>query len=72
MYNPDTDLLFPARILPALGDMRAATWRELVNCVIVAGAEIFHSAKEETEQYMRKKAASYHGETPDNLNEKKR
>jgi hypothetical protein len=38
MYNPDTDLLFPPRILPALRDLRGITWRELVTSVSEAGA----------------------------------
>jgi hypothetical protein len=37
MYNPDTDLLFPPRILPALADLLDTAWEELINCVIVAG-----------------------------------
>jgi hypothetical protein len=37
MYNPDTDLLFPPRTLPALRDLRSATWRDLVSRVIEAG-----------------------------------
>jgi hypothetical protein len=48
MYNPDTDLLFPTRILPALGDMRGATWQELVNCFIVAGADSPEQEKHQT------------------------
>ena len=39
MYNPDTDLLFPPRILPALRDLRGTTWQELVNGVILAGPD---------------------------------
>jgi hypothetical protein len=38
MYNPDTDLLFPPRILPALRDLRGITWRELVTSVTEAEA----------------------------------
>jgi hypothetical protein len=30
MYNPDTDLLFPARVIPALADLRGDEWRTLV------------------------------------------
>jgi hypothetical protein len=37
MYNPDTDLLFPPRALPALRDIRGSAWQELVNNVIMAG-----------------------------------
>jgi hypothetical protein len=39
MVNPDTDFLFPPRILPALTDLRGKPWEELVNCVIVAGPD---------------------------------
>ena len=39
MYNPDTDLLFPPRILPALRDLRGTIWQELVTNVIAAGPE---------------------------------
>lgn len=37
MYNPDTDLLFPPRILPVLRDLRDSPWQELVTSVIAAG-----------------------------------
>ena len=37
MYNPDTDLLFPPRILPTLRDLRGMPWQELVTSVISAG-----------------------------------
>jgi len=33
MYNHDTDLLFPPRLIPALRDLRGPTWRELVERV---------------------------------------
>jgi hypothetical protein len=39
MYNPDTDLLFPPRILPALRDLRGAQWQELVTNIIAAGPD---------------------------------
>jgi hypothetical protein len=39
MYNPDTDLLFPLRALPELGDIRGTAWRGLVSSVILAGAD---------------------------------
>ena len=39
MYNPDTDLLFPQRALPALRDLRGAPWRDLVTHVIEAGPD---------------------------------
>ena len=37
MYNPETDLLFPPRSLPALYDLRGAAWQELVARVLAAG-----------------------------------
>ena len=30
MYNPDTDLLFPGRVIPTLRDQRGETWQGLV------------------------------------------
>ncbi len=33
MYNPDTDLLFPPRLMAQLRDLRGAEWRELVERV---------------------------------------
>ena len=30
MYNPDTDLLFPGRVISTLGDQRGETWQGLV------------------------------------------
>ena len=39
MYNPETDLLFPPRVLPALCDLRGAPWRDLVTHVIEAGSD---------------------------------
>jgi predicted peroxiredoxin len=39
MYNPDTDLLFPPRTIPALRDLRGAAWRDLVTGVIEAGPD---------------------------------
>ncbi len=38
MYNPDTDLLFPPRALPALRNLRCTAWQELVSSVIMAGS----------------------------------
>jgi predicted peroxiredoxin len=37
MYNPDTDLLFPLRALPELGNLRGSAWRGLVSSVVLAG-----------------------------------
>jgi len=31
MNNPDTDLLFPLRVIPDLADLRGEKWRKLVN-----------------------------------------
>ncbi len=31
MYNTDTELLFPSRVIPELRDQRGATWRKLVD-----------------------------------------
>lgn len=39
MYNPETDLLFPPRTLPALRDLRGAPWRDLVTLVLEAGPD---------------------------------
>jgi hypothetical protein len=39
MYNPDTDLLFPPRVLPALRDLRGMGWQSLVTRVMDSGAE---------------------------------
>ena len=33
MYNPDTELLFPSRVIPILGDQRRKTWQKLVGRV---------------------------------------
>lgn len=30
MYNSDTELLFPTRVIPVLGEMRGETWQELI------------------------------------------
>jgi hypothetical protein len=37
LYNHDTDLLFPGRVIPTLRDQRGETWQELV--ARVGGAE---------------------------------
>ena len=39
MYNPETDLLFPPRSLPALCELRGQLWRELVTRVLEAGPD---------------------------------
>lgn len=33
MYNSDTELLFPLRVIPTLGSLRGEPWRELVRQV---------------------------------------
>lgn len=33
MYNPDTELLFPLRVLPQLASLRGEEWRKLVERV---------------------------------------
>jgi len=33
MYNPDTELLFPPRLLPQVRDLRGPVWKELVDRV---------------------------------------
>jgi hypothetical protein len=33
MYNEDTDLIFPNRVIPELRDLRGASWRNLVDKV---------------------------------------
>lgn len=30
MNNPDTNLLFPMRVIPSLGDLRGEAWQQLV------------------------------------------
>jgi len=39
MYNPETDLLFPPRIIPALRDLRGSAWQDLVTRVLEAGPD---------------------------------
>lgn len=34
MYNPDTELLFPPRVIPTLRNLRGELWRNLVDRVI--------------------------------------
>jgi hypothetical protein len=33
MYNEDTELIFPNRVIPTLRDLRGASWRRLVDKV---------------------------------------
>jgi hypothetical protein len=37
MYNTDTDLLFPPRIIPQLRNLRGEAWQSLVDEVIASG-----------------------------------
>jgi len=39
MINPATELLFPPCLLPALRDLRGASWRELVTRALEAGLD---------------------------------
>ncbi|MGD0750648.1 MAG: hypothetical protein ABSA23_04495 [Anaerolineales bacterium] len=39
MYNPETDLLFPPRSLPALRNLRSSEWQHLVTNVLEAGPD---------------------------------
>ena len=39
MFNSDTDLLFPLRVIPQLGDMRGAEWQRLIERVSDERAE---------------------------------
>jgi hypothetical protein len=39
MYNPDTELLFPPGILPALQNLRGTPWQDLVTSVMAAGGD---------------------------------
>lgn len=39
MYNPETDLLFPPRCLPALRELRSTPWQDLVTDVLEAGPD---------------------------------
>lgn len=39
MYNPDTDLLFPERVIPSLLDQRGSGWRALVARVNAADSK---------------------------------
>ena len=39
MFNPETDLLFPPRAIPALSEERNSAWRELVSAVEKSGQD---------------------------------
>jgi hypothetical protein len=40
MYNSDTDLLFPLRVVPSLAGMRGEDWRVLLDRVTSANASL--------------------------------
>ncbi len=40
MYNSDTELLFPARVIPSLGNMRTDVWRDFIERVGGADASL--------------------------------
>lgn len=37
MYNDDTEILFPSRVIPSLQGMHGKTWDDLINHVINSG-----------------------------------
>ncbi len=37
MYNDDTEILFPSRVIPALKGLHGNQWDELINTVIAGG-----------------------------------
>lgn len=39
MYNDDTEILFPSRIIPSLKGMHGKNWDDLINKVITGGQE---------------------------------
>ena len=39
MSNPDTDLLFPPRAIPALQELRGPAWQVLVANTVNAGSD---------------------------------
>jgi len=39
MYNPDTDLIFPPRVIPALSNERGPVWQNLFNRTQVSDPE---------------------------------
>lgn len=40
MYNPDTELLFPLRVAPALGAMRGRDWQLLTERIALAETSV--------------------------------
>lgn len=41
MYNSDTELLFPVRVIPSLRDLRGEAWQKLVDRVSAVDADPF-------------------------------
>jgi hypothetical protein len=39
MYNSDTELLFPLRVIPELRNLRGPVWRDLIDMVSADGAD---------------------------------
>jgi len=39
MYNSDTELLFPVRLIPGLGMLRGEMWKDLVNGLTSSNAD---------------------------------
>jgi hypothetical protein len=42
VYNPDTDMLFPARAIPNLKDLRGEEWADLVERVMNSEEDSIH------------------------------
>jgi hypothetical protein len=40
MYNSDTELLFPLRVIPALANMRGQEWQDLLELVVSSQASL--------------------------------
>lgn len=40
MYNSDTELLFPLRVIPELRSLRGEVWKELIDKVTAPGADL--------------------------------
>lgn len=38
MYNPDTEFIFPTRLIPLLREQRSLEWRAIVDTVLAAPA----------------------------------
>jgi hypothetical protein len=44
MYNKDTDLLFPLRVIPALREVRGPVWRRLVDHLLTQAEDSLEKA----------------------------